>query len=66
MKKHKRKEKGLFNPSENSFACQSDHDYSQGDYLDFASNGMTDNEKIDGSAYYENFLGYDTDDDRLR
>ncbi len=64
MKKRNRKDKALFKPQEDSYSCQSDHDYSQGDYLSFASNGMTDNEKIDESAYFQDFLGYDTNDDR--
>lgn len=31
-------------------------DYDAGDYADFISNGMTNNEKIDAVEYFEEFL----------
>jgi len=37
--------------------------YNAEDYVNFISNGMADNEKIDAVDYFENFLTENTDDD---
>ena len=37
-------------------------DYDAEDYVNFISNGMADNEKIDAVDYFENFLTEITDD----
>ena len=38
--------------------------YNTNDYLNFVSNGMADNEKIEAVDYFENFLTENTDDDK--
>ena len=38
--------------------------YDTDDYINFVSNGMADNEKIEAADYFENFLTESTDDDR--
>ena len=38
--------------------------YDSNDYLNFVSNGMADNEKIDAVDYFENFLTESTNDEK--
>ena len=38
--------------------------YNNADYLNFLSNGMADNEKIEAVDYFEEFLSEDTSDDK--
>ena len=38
--------------------------YNNADYLNFLSNGMADNEKIEAVDYFEAFLSEDTSDDK--
>ena len=38
--------------------------YDSNDYLNFISNGMADNEKIDAVDYFENFLTESTNDEK--
>jgi len=52
-------------PSAAKSDCHTNDDYSSGDYLFFASNGMTDNEKIDDGSYFDTFLTETTDDDSV-
>lgn len=42
-----------------------DGEYGTGDYLNFVSNGMTNNERIDAVDYFDEFLKEDTKDDQL-
>ncbi len=63
MKNHKKHETGLLFPHNSDFADREDEFDTSGEYLNFSSNGMTDNEKIDEYNYYMDYLGYDTDDD---
>ena len=38
--------------------------YDTDDYVNFISNGMSDNEKIDAVDYFENFLTESTENDK--
>ena len=38
--------------------------YNADDYVNFISNGMSDNEKIDAVDYFENFLTESTENDK--
>ncbi len=58
-----KKDKNLLLPNDSDYADEPESFSSSGEYLDFSSNGMTDNEKIDEYNYYDNYLGYNTDDD---
>ncbi len=55
MKKKKQKH----TLAEEGFDRMTDCDKNSGEYLSFASNGMTDNEKIDDNAYFEDFISED-------
>ncbi len=50
-------------PHNSDFADRRDEFDTSGEYLNFSSNGMTDNEKIDEYNYYDRYLGHDTSDD---
>ncbi len=63
MKKRKKHQKGLIPPHNSNFADRPEVFDTSGEYLNFASNGMTDNEKIDEYNYYDEYLDVDTVDD---
>ena len=65
MKKRRKYTKGLMFPHNSDFAEFRDDFDTSGEYLNFSSNGMTDNEKIDEYNYYDDYLGYDTNDDEF-
>lgn len=56
-------ENDLLLPQDSDFAKEAEEFETSGEYLNFSSNGMTDNEKIDEYNYYDEYLGYLTDDD---
>ncbi|MBR2177056.1 MAG: hypothetical protein IJ861_08950 [Clostridia bacterium] len=46
----------LLHPENSQYAFAPDNMDEAEDYLGFASNGMTDNEKIDEFNYFDNYL----------
>lgn len=63
MKRPYKHPSDLLLPHDSDFADQPEEFDTSGEYLNFSSNGMTDNEKIDEYNYYDEYLGHDTSDD---
>lgn len=52
-----------FAPDDDDFALRPEDMENAGEYLGFASNGMTDNEKIDEYNYFDHYLDESSSDD---
>lgn len=64
MKKPHQKTNDLLLPHDSDFSAQREEIDTSGEYLNFASNGMTDNEKIDEFNYYDRYLDETAQDDQ--
>lgn len=65
-----KEKKTKLNAPKNFYVCDGSgksfetDNYNNADYLNFLSNGMADNEKIEAVDYFEEFLSEDTSDDK--